>query len=426
MNKSSPELSSTPAAVAGKSNTIIWMICALQFIYLLDLLLLLPLGPDIAQDLQFPAHYLSWLTAGYALASAAAGLLSLRLLDRWPRKQALLGFFALMLLATLASSCAQQFGMLMLGRVLTGFFAGPTMALAIALVLDLSAPSERGRAMAKVMLSFSIATILGVPLSLQLAHIASWRMPFFVLLVAGALLWLMMWRMAQQNLPDTESNNAPNNAAKVSLMSLLGQSSVRSALLWQALSQFSAFLLIPYFSAYWLLNLAWPREHLAWLYAAGGVVALCVVQILGRWQDRREHGTFYSIIFASAVVVCGIIPLAFPQILPPLLATPFFIALPFICFMAGNAGRNVSMATLSSLVPAPHERAAYMALQNIVQDVAISCAAVLAGNLIWQNQYGKLQGMPSLAILAIFSSGLLLVLLWRHHLKQSRLVLGRI
>lgn len=400
-----------------KSNTIIWLICALQFIYLLDLLLLLPMGPDIAQALHFPAHYLSWLTAGYAIASAGAGLLSLHLLDRLPRKQALLGFFALMLLATLASSCAQQFSMLLFGRVLTGFFAGPTIALAIALVLDVSEPSQRGRAMAKVMTSFSIATIVGVPLSLQLAHAASWRMPFFVLLVAGVLLWLAMWQI----LPKL----APQKSATVSLSTLLRQAKVRSAMLWQALSQFSAFLLIPYFSAYWLLNLAWPREQLAWLYAAGGVAALCVVQALGRWQDLRESGARYSIIFASGLLACGMLPLALPNLLPQLgLSTPLFIALPFICFMAGNAGRNISLATITSLVPAPHERAAFMALQNIIQDVAISCAALLAGSLIWQNEQGKLQGMPHLAMLAMGSSALLLILLWRHHLKEPRFARG--
>ena len=60
---------------------------------------------------------------------------------------------------------------------------------------------------------------------------------------------------------------------QVSARSLLAQPAVRAACLVQALSQFSAFLVIPQFSAYLLLNLGFPRERLGLLYFAGGVTA---------------------------------------------------------------------------------------------------------------------------------------------------------
>ena len=49
----------------------------------------------------------------------------------------------------------------------------------------------------------------------------------------------------------------------------------------KALSRFSAFLMIPQFSAYLLLNLGFPRERLGMLYFAGGVTALVT---LHRWR----------------------------------------------------------------------------------------------------------------------------------------------
>ena len=161
-------------------------------------------------------------------------------------------------------------------------------------------------------------------------------------------------------------------------------------LLVQALSQFSAFLVIPQFSAYLLLNLGFPRERLGMLYFAGGVTALVTVQLLGRLADRA--GPLPAAAIASLAFCAGLAPFFDLGAMP--------LVLPFILFMAGNAGRNVTLAALTSQVPPPHERAGFMSLQNIVQDLAITAAAVASSLMLGETVDGRLTGMSVIALLS--------------------------
>ncbi|UUZ46870.1 hypothetical protein LP420_24360 [Massilia sp. B-10] len=102
---------------------------------------------------------------------------------------------------------------------------------------------------------------------------------------------------------------AGQRAAKArgtSIGALLRQRLVRQACLVQGLSQFSAFLLVPHFAAYYLLNLDFPRDQLALLYLAGGVCALLAVQLLGRVVDRA--GTSTALACASVAMGFGLLP----------------------------------------------------------------------------------------------------------------------
>lgn len=371
----------------------ILLVAALQFVYLVDFMMLLPLGPDLAQALAFPVERLGWLTAAYTLASVLSGLLAVRLLDRFDRKSVLLCAFGAVGLATLAATCATGLWTLLLARGLTGFFGGPAIAVGMAIVIDITPPEQRGRAIAKVMLGFSLAAIAGVPLALELARSGSWRAPFYVVAALATLVWLALARW----LPSLRGHLG--RPAMVSPRSLLAQPAMRAACLVQAASQFSAFLVIPHFSAYFLLNLGFPRERLGLLYCAGGLVALLTVQLLGRLADRA--GPFPAVALASISLCAGLMPFFGPSGWPLMLF--------FVLFMAGNAGRNVSLAAALSQVPAAHERAGFMSLQSMVQDLAIACAALLTSLVLGETADGRLTGMGNIALLA---AAVALAVLW--------------
>lgn len=362
------------------------IVAAIQFVYILDFIMLLPLGPDLASALKFPGDKLGWLSAAYTSAAVVSGLLSVRLLDRFDRRSVLLLAFGAVGLCTLAATFADSLWTMMLARALTGLCGGPAIALGMAIVIDGTPPQRRGRAIGKVMLGFSMAVIVGVPLALELARWGGWRLPFYVVATLAALVWLLAaWR-----LPSLRGHLAHPHEQRVSVGNLLAQPAVRAACLLQALSQFSAFLVIPQFSAYLLLNLGFPRERLGLLYFAGGITALVTVQLLGRLADRT--GPLAAATLASLALCAGL--------------TPFFdlgamsLVLSFILFMAGNAGRNITLAALTSQVPAAHERAGFMSLQNTVQDLAITFAAVVSSLMLSEATDGRLAGMSSVAWLS--------------------------
>ncbi|ATQ78105.1 MFS transporter [Massilia violaceinigra] len=367
-----------------KPSRAILLVAALQFVYLVDFMMVLPLGPDLAREHGFALDRLGWLAAAYTLASAVSGLVTFRLLDRFNRKPALLLTFGLLALATLATTFCHGLPALMVARALTGAFGGPAVAIGMAIVIDLTPPEQRGKAMAKVMLGFSLAAIAGVPLGLELARAGGWQAPFYMVAALAALVLVAMACL----LPALEGHL--NAREKVSARILLARPAVRLAILLQAGSAFSAFLVIPHFSAYFLLNMGFPRAQLGMLYFAGGVVALLTVQLLGRLADRT-----------GPVLAAGLATTAFCAGL-----APFFglgAALPilfFVLFMAGNAGRNVTMAATVSQVPSPHERAGFMSLQSLVQDVAIGAAALVTSWQLGEAADGRLTGMAPVAALA--------------------------
>ncbi len=360
-------------------------VAALQFVYIADFMMAMPLGPDIARAMGWAADRLGWLTAAHTLASALAGLAAVRLLDRFERKTVLLWAFGVLVLAMLATSMAGGLGSLLAARALAGFAGAPALAVGMAMVIDLTPPPQRGAAIARVMIGFSLAAIGGVPLALELGRIGGWQLPFQVLAGVGALAWLL----AAWLLPSLRTHLAMRPATA---RSLLAQPGVRAALLLQAVSQCSAFLLIPHFSAYYLLNLGFPRDRLGLLYAVGGVAALVTVQLLGRMADRA--GALPGAIMATLAVGVGTLPFIDAASVAPGAA----LVLSFVLFMAGNAGRNISVATAISQIPAPHERAGFMALQNLVQDVAIGLAALATGVVLGQGADGSLTGMTQVAL----------------------------
>jgi predicted MFS family arabinose efflux permease len=74
-----------------------------------------------------------------------------------------------------------------------------------------------------------------------------------------------------------------------------------------------------------------------------------------------------------------------------------FAVAAFVLFMAGNAGRNISVAAALSHVPDAHERAGFMALQSMVQDLSITAAALAGSVLLTEGGDGRLSGMPVVA-----------------------------
>ncbi len=373
---------------------VVGLVAALQFVYIVDFMAVLPLGPDAARALGFAADRLGWLSAAYTLASLLSGALCLRFIDRFERKRALLAVLVLFGAATFATGFAGSFEGLLLTRAATGFFGGPMVALGMAMVIDVSAPHARGKAIAQVMLGFSLAAIAGVPLALELAQRGDWAKPFAALSVAIAVLGgLMAWALPA--LPARADGHAGSG------LNLLRRPAVRTACLLQAASQFSAFLLIPSFSAFYLLNLGLPRDQLGTLYLLGGVAALLSVQALGRAADRWGAGPAVAV--ATLAIAAGLLP--FFGIDFGFGAWPW--AVPFVLFMAGNAGRNVSLAAATSQVPSATERAAFMSLQSMVQDLAITAAAMVAAVALHEGVDGRLHGMAPLAAGALaISAGL--------------------
>ncbi len=75
---------------AGRGSAILFTLAALQFIAIVDFMIVMPLGPQLLADLTIDARRFSWVVSSYTLASGIAGLLAAPWLARVSRKTAYL------------------------------------------------------------------------------------------------------------------------------------------------------------------------------------------------------------------------------------------------------------------------------------------------------------------------------------------------
>lgn len=366
--------------------TLLFLVGAVQFVNVLDFMMVMPLGPDFARGLGIPASRLGLVGGAYTGAAAVAGLLAATFLDRFDRRRALAVAMLGLVAGTAAGGFASGLGTMIAARVLAGAFGGPATSLSLSIVADAVPAERRGKALGAVMGAFSVASVLGVPAGLELARRGGWRFPFFAvaglgLLVAGGALVLMP--------PMTAHLRRVREAAAAPRVALHRQPVALLSLAATATGMMSGFAIIPNIAAHLQFNLGYPREGLGALYMAGGAVSFLVLRVAGRWVDRigaPRVAALGTAVFVSVMMVA----FAFPPAGLPVMAA-------FAAFMIGNSLRNVSINTLSSRVPSPAERARFMSTQSAVQHLASALGAALSTQLLTVEPDGRIAGVRTLA-----------------------------
>jgi len=364
---------------------ILLLIAAVQFVNILDFMMVMPLGPDFAKELGIATSHLGVVGGSYTAAAAVSGLVAATFLDRFDRRKALVGALLGLVMATAMGGLASGFWSLIAARVLAGAFGGPATSVALAIVADTVPPERRGRAMGLVMSAFSAASVLGVPAGLQLSAVGGWRSPFFA--VAG--LGLLVAVLAFPFLPSMTSHIGLSRGRFLDIFSILKRPVVALSLLTVVTTMVGQFALIPNLSAYIQFNLGFPREKLQSLYMAGGFVTFVTLRLAGRLTDRI--GSSRSAALGTALYLLTL----YAFIIHPLPQIP--IMLLFVSFMVTGSFRFVPMQTLSSKVPHPSERARFMSLQSCTQHMASSLGAVVASQVLSAEPDGKLVGLNMVA-----------------------------
>jgi predicted MFS family arabinose efflux permease len=377
---------------------MVFLVGAVQFVNIWDFVMVMPLGPDFARALDIPLSRLGLLGGAYTAAAAVAGIVGSTFLDRFDRRPALSIAMTGLVLGTLAGGLAWSFPTLLAARFFAGAFGGPATSLSLSIIADVVPPERRGKAMGAVMGAFSVASVVGVPLSLQLSLWAGWRLPF---LVVGGL-GLAVTAAVAASLPALRGHLArPAKGAPPGPP--LFRPLVLSSFAMTAVTMAGGFLVIPNLSAYLQVNLGLPRNQLQWVYGIGGVISFVTLRVVGRLVDRFGSfrvGTVASVILA---VVFDLMFIHVPRGLPVMtLAISLFFAL---------SSRNVSYNTLATRVPEPAERARFMSFQSAVQHLASALGASVSAQVLFVQPDGSLGNVPMLGWMAIALTLFLPVLL---------------
>jgi predicted MFS family arabinose efflux permease len=391
-------MTSTPTLNVNE-RAVVLLVMAIQFVNLLEFLIVMPLGPDFAADLGIPTDRIGFIAGAYTIAAAAAGIAGSFFLDRFDRRKVLAVTMAGLGLATIAAGLAWDLYSLIAARLMAGIFGGPATAMAMAVISDVVPLERRGRAMGTVMAAFSLASIGGVPFALELANIGNWRTPFYVVGGMGlAVTAASVFLLPPLRIHLDSGHGKPPGFA---MFRLLTRRLPVFAYCGTVMMVMSAFLIIPHIPGYLIFNLGYEGEPwlerlfapfnytpsvLGPLYLFGGTLSLVIVLTAGRMTDRLGSAGVSWIGAVCTVIVMYLWFINHQAAIPSLLL--------FVMFMGSMSIRGVPVRTLDTKVPAPNERAAYMSLQSAIQHVTLSLAAAASSLYLTERPDKSLEGMP--------------------------------
>lgn len=388
-----------PSGVQVREKLLLWSLAALNFTHIVDFMIMMPLGPDLTRIFRITDAQFGVLVSAYSLAAGASGLMASLVIDRFERKRALLFLYACFALATLACGLAQTYWTLMLARIAAGVFGGVLGALVQTIVGDAIPFERRGQAMGIVMAAFSLSTVAGVPLSLWLASLGGWHVPF----VAIALVSVAVWVLVVRAVPVLNQHLAAPSRRSIwqELLPVLAERSHWHAFALSCLVVLGSFSIIPYITIYTTTNVGLTPQQVPLIYLVGGLATLFTSRFWGRLADRWGKVPTFRLVCALAAL-----PMLALTYLPP---SPIWVVLLVTTsFFVFVSGRMVPGMALMTAVPPASMRGAFMSVNGALQSASMGVAAWLGGALISRAPDGQVLGYERCGWLAVLTS----VLMW--------------
>jgi MFS transporter, DHA1 family, inner membrane transport protein len=395
------EVGKESGATPARERILILTLASVQFISIVDFMIIMPLGPQLMRNLHIGPAQFGLVVSSYTFAAGLAGLIASSLVDRLGRKTAFLGFDAGFLLGTFLCGFAPTYGTLVLARVLTGMFGGIIGGLALAIIGDVFPEERRGRATGALMSGFALASIVGVPFGLYLGTHYGWHAPFILLGILGCPVWVI----AAAILPPLRDHLAKatenQNPLRV-FFDTFTQPNHLNAFALVVMLMVAGFTVFPYIPPFMVTNVGINEDKLPLMFVAGGVLTLFSAPLIGRLADR--YGKLR--VFRIVAPVSAFMTLAITNLVP--VHTAVAIAI-MAGLMVSNSGRMVAaMAMITSSV-APHRRGGFLSANSSVQHLAIGFGSYIGGLIIVESADGRLEHFP---ILGVLSAAATIACLW--------------
>ena len=151
--------------------------------------------PIIAHDLDVSTAKSGVLVSGYAAAVAVGGVFLTALLGKFDRKKTLIGVMLLFALGNLVSALSHSFGLMLLGRCLSGLCHGAFFGIGAVVAVNLVSKERRSTAISIMFGGITVANVLGVPFGAWIGQRFGWRAALMVIvfIAATALIGLVVF-----------------------------------------------------------------------------------------------------------------------------------------------------------------------------------------------------------------------------------------
>ena len=383
---------------------VVAVLAFLQFTVVLDFMIMSPMGAILMPALNMSPTQFGLVVSIYALSAGTSGLLAAGFADRYDRKKLLMIFYSGFIIGTLLCGLAPNYLFLLLARMITGLFGGVVGSVVLAIVADLFAFEKRGQVMGYIQTAFAGSQVLGIPAGLYFSNKWGWHAPFFMIVIISLIVGIFIQRYLQPinaHLKMKTDKN-PFHHFKATLMNkkyLLAFSAT-------ALLSLGGFMLMPFGSDYTVHNLGIDLANLPLMYLITGVATIFVGPLVGLLSDKI--GKFPTFIFGSALTIVMVLIYTHLGVTPLLMV----VAVNSLLFI-GIFSRIIPSQAMTSAVPAPTDRGAFMSVSSSLQYISGGVAAAFAGTIVARGEDGTILHFDTLGYILVGATLFTLLIMYQ-------------
>jgi predicted MFS family arabinose efflux permease len=360
-----------------------------------QVMIISPILPRIAAELDAPVDVLGTLVSAYAVFLSVFALVTGPISDKIGRRRILLIGCGVMSAVLFLHGLADSYASLLTVRGLAGAAGGMLSGGAVAYVGDYFPYERRGWANGWVMSGIAVGQVLGIPAGRLLADWLGFRWPFLVFAFTMALATLLIWWVVPQPDVQRDTERLSIKRALVNYGRLLRQGPVVVASLAYFLMFFSIGLYVIYLPTWLEATLHVSGMQIASLFFVGGLANVVTGPLAGRASDSIGRK---PLVVASCIGM-GLVMLATTFVVDAMWAAYLLFALAMI-----TVAMRISplQSLLTALVP-DARRGILMSLAVAIGQVGIGIGGGIAG--LAYTRYGyvsnTLLGAASILLMAL-------------------------
>ena len=346
---------------------------------------------DISRSLDISIPQAGQLITAAAILMGVGAPFFASIVAGWDRRKLLTISLLWYGVMTGISALAPDYGSLLPLRILTVIAPAIFTPQAAACVGLMVTPAQRGRAITFVFLGWSVASVMGMPLSAWIAGASSWRWAFALVAVASIVVALWIWRVMPSGI-------RPAALTRRAWGQTLGSPALMVTLSVTLTYSFGQFILFSYFAPYLKQTIGATSGTLALMFLWFGAFGLAGNMGLSRWVDRL--GAPRAVLITLGLIALSLLlwPLGRHGFWPQaLIAVPWALG----CFSSNSAQQARLVHQAPELAPAT------VALNTSAMYGGQAMGAALGGLLIAQGQMLRLHEVSLVVMLAAMALSLL-------------------
>ncbi|MBI5916060.1 MAG: MFS transporter [Bacteroidetes bacterium] len=385
---------------SGYQKFIIAILAILQFTIVLDFMVLSPLSAILLKEMDITTAQFGLVVSAYAISAGISGIFAAGFADKYDRKKLLLFFYTGFILGTFLCGIAPSYNLLLAARIVTGIFGGVIGSISFAIITDLFELKKRGRVMGFVQMSFAVSQVLGLPIGLYLANIWDWHAPFLMIVGVSFFVFFAIFVKMQPIAAHLAIQKTHSPLAH--LTKTISKPQYLRAFAATTLLATGGFMLMPFGAAFTVNNLGIVIEKLPLIYLITGLVSMMAGPLIGKLTD--QIGKMRVFLFGSLLSIALVLTYTNLGITPLWLV----IVINSVLFI-GITSRMISSSALTTAVPEPADRGAFMGINSSVAQISGGIASGVAGMIVFQNATGHIEHYPVLGSIVAVS---MVVAIW--------------